>query len=44
MDIDNGDPEQSTNRNDEDTINDGNDEKLHVSGEVIFITFKFHKN
>jgi len=44
MNIDNGDPEQSTNRNDKETINDGIDDKSHVSGEVIYITFKFHQN
>lgn len=43
MGIDNDDPEES-NRNDEEVINDGVDDKLDVPEEVIYITFIFHLN
>jgi len=35
---------QSTNRNDEEIINDGIDDKLQVPGKVIYIRFMFHQN
>jgi len=44
LEIDNNDPDESTNRNHEEVINDGVDDKLDVSGEVIYITFMFHLN
>jgi len=43
MAIDNGDPERSINENDEELIiNDGTDDKLDVSKEVIYKTFCFN--
>lgn len=44
MEIDNGDPEHSINKDDEESIiNDGTDDKLDVAREVIYKTFCFNK-